>query len=191
MFRNFNTCWSEHPSDNMEFKPYDRVNFKPRVANWYNDLEPIEEEDDDENLRCQCNLYDYEHNENLHYEEDTSFFPDINGNIVHYGQDVINLEPEFIETICCNCETIQDNNILLQICANKHYLCSECYDKEKGQSFRQNAEYERQQRINHKQKIVEPYIYTCPICKIGHKLKFNLNIREYYHDVEIIPVYKI
>lgn len=190
MFGNSNT-WSEHPTDNMDFKPYNRLNFKPVIANWYDSDSNCEEEQEIIHFSdCHCNLYDYPHNENLHYEEDTSFFPDINGNIVRFNQDDEILEQEYIEKMCFNCGSIQDNNVLFQTCMNEHYLCSECYDKEKAQCLRQNAEYERQQRINKKQIQIKPYQFTCSICHIKNKLNFNIHIRDYYHDIEILQAYK-
>lgn len=176
---------------NAEFKPYNRLSFKPTVANWFDDEDVSELQNrslsDD---RCSCNVYNFPHNEDLHYEEDTSFFPDVNGNIVRFNQDEDYQTLDNIE-FCSHCNSIQDDNILLTCCSNQHYLCTECFLEQKTQYLRQNAEYEREQRNNPKQQKIQPYKYICPTCNTFNRLNFNIYYGEALNeDIVIIQAFK-
>lgn len=136
---------------------------------------------------CDCDIYKFHHDESLHYDENTSFFPDANGQIVHFGTEIN--EDDFHIQVCYKCEIIQEDNILFQCCRNKHYLCTECFNEEKAKSQRQNVEYERQQR--QKQNNISRYEYKCLECDTIEKLKFNIYYNDYYDNLEIIQVYQV
>jgi hypothetical protein len=181
--------WSEPIIDN-ELPIPNRLSFKPMVCNWLNDCV----DDDDiimHNEECRCNLYNFPHNENIHYEEDTSFFPDPMGNIVKYGE--YNSQNQIFET-CMSCDTIQDNNILIKCCRNDHYFCTECFFQEKCKAQRHNVEYELQKRRGNKESISQ-YQFTCPECNISERLNFSIfTEREDISDsddIEIISAIKL
>lgn len=182
--------WAMVVQNNNSLKPYNRLDFKPKIANWFNENIPEYQNISIHEHRCSCDVYNFPHNEELHYEEDTSFFPDINGNIVRFNRDD---DLQIIDDIeCCSkCNSIQEDNILLTCCSNQHFLCTECYTEEKNQCFRQNAEYEREKRNPQKIQKIQPYKYICPICDTFNRLNFNIYYGEDINDeIVIIQVYK-
>lgn len=181
---------SEFP---FEFKPYDRLNFQPTICNWFDD---IDSEDNSENYSsqvCHCDAYNYHHDEDYHYEEDTSPFLNPMGQRVRYG-DYIDNDNDIgeVDPICSSCHNIQDDNILLTCCRNQHYLCTECFYQEKRKEQRQNAEFERSQRTysNNNQEQLQRYQFVCPECDTVEKINFKITYPEYSHNLEIIQVYK-
>jgi len=177
------------------FHPFDRLNFQPMVCDFlaeessdFLDADPFnihQEEINEFNLRRQYEEDPYEVEETYDHDNDISEFRDINGHRVYFNQEQEIEEGE--QEICCSCWGIQDDNVLLTCCRNKHYLCSECFYQEKRKYQRQNADYERQLR----QKVKNPqkYQFICPSCNIPEKLVFKT---QYQHseDIVIIPAHK-
>ncbi len=171
-----------------KIRPWSRINFKPKIANWFQEEIPNVLSFHD--TQCNCQVYNFPHNEEFHYQENTSFFPDVNGNLVRFNLEA-DLQPIHNIDMCSHCNSIQDDNILLRCCYNQHYLCSECFTKEKTKSTRHNVEYEREQRNNSKQQKIKPYEYICSACNTFNRLNFNI----YYgddmnEDIVIIDAYK-
>lgn len=152
------------------FHPYDRLNFKPTVANWLSVLDFDSVSDAD--------TYDA--------ENDRSPFCNPMGEIVYYNQE---FEEELEIQACSKCQCIQMNNVLLEICQNSHYLCTECFYQEKRLSQNQNIEHDRQQR----QKVKNPvsrYQFCCPSCNQTQKLLFNIYYQDDNEELVIIRAFK-
>lgn len=148
----------------------------------------------EEGEQCYCDIYDYPHNEELHYHEDTGFFRNANGDITYFNQEIEEIT-DLNNTLCSMCGGIEVDNILLDCCKNGHSICTECFYKEKQQFHRQTAEYLRQQRIgiqlNNEEKV-QKYEFICPDCNSIEKIKFNTNIDQdqEYSDIIHMKIYQ-
>lgn len=189
-----NNNWSVPIESNNQEIP-NRLSFTPSACNWLDHEDDVYDENtnyDRHDTHCDCSLYNFHHNESRHYEEDTSFFPDVYGNIVRYGQ----VEPKYENfKSCMKCDLVQDNNILLQCCTNNHYLCTECFFQEKRFAQRQRVDYERQKRngLNQNEIPVLNYQFMCPECNMEETLNFSVlheNLYSSTEDIEIIPAIK-